>query len=157
MVENSILKDTLLQLNILRTWTNIRAKSLIKTSVNIMKQKLMKVSAIRSVAQKSKCALWRTLHLSKPRFTYFIHFFFLSTLDFKFNIFWHFTDLEVYLLPLLFFIKTTKILMKLSDFLEEFQAKNLIIMSLFFTKNPYLLAVKITPDVYDCLWFFMPC
>ena len=33
-IENSIVKDTL-QLNDLRTWINIRAKSFIKTSVNI--------------------------------------------------------------------------------------------------------------------------
>ena len=41
-IENNILKDTL-QLNNLRTWINIRAKYFIKTLVNIMKQKSMKV------------------------------------------------------------------------------------------------------------------
>ena len=133
-------------------------KSFIKTSVNIMKQKLMKVSGIRSVAQKSKCALWRTLHLSKPRFTYFIHFFFLSTVDFKFNIVligffwiifitiywpfcflihvWYFTDLEVYPLLLLFFIKITKILIKLSVFfLKSFRLKIFLLCPYFSRKT----------------------
>ena len=68
-IENSILKDTL-QLNIFRTWMNLRATSFIKTSVN-MKQKSMTMPWKRSVAQKSKCALRRTLNLSRPRFTSF--------------------------------------------------------------------------------------
>ena len=68
-IENSILKDTL-QLNIFRTWINLRATSFIKTSVN-MKQKSMTMPRKRSVAQKSKCALRRTLNLSRPRFTSF--------------------------------------------------------------------------------------
>ena len=55
--ENSTLKDTL-QRNNLRTWTNIRAKPFfIKTLINIMKKKSMKVPRKRSVAQKSKRAL----------------------------------------------------------------------------------------------------
>ena len=76
-IENSILKDTL-QLNIFRTWINLRATSFIKTSVN-MKQKSMIVPRKRSVAQKSKCVLRRALNLSRPRFTYFIRFFFSQT------------------------------------------------------------------------------
>ena len=76
-IENSILKDTV-KLNILQTWINLRATSFIKISVN-MKQKSMKAPEKRSVAQKAKCALWRTLHLSRPRFTYFIRFFFSQT------------------------------------------------------------------------------
>ena len=76
-IENSILKDTL-QLNIYRTWINLRATSFIKTSVN-MKQKSMTVPRKRSVAQKSKRALQRTLKLNRPRFTYFILFFFSQT------------------------------------------------------------------------------
>ena len=67
-IENSVLKDNL-QSNVLRTWINLRAKSFIKTSVN-MKQKLMKVPGRRSLAQMSKCALRRTLHLCRSRFTY---------------------------------------------------------------------------------------
>ena len=74
-IENSILKDTL-QLNNLRTWINIRAEPFIKSSVNIMKQKQMKVPGKRSVAQKSKRALRKKLHLNRPCFTPFILFFF---------------------------------------------------------------------------------
>ena len=76
-IENSILKDTL-QLNIFRTWINLHATSFIETLVN-MKQKSMNVPRKRSVAQKSKCALRRTLNLNRPRFTYFICFFFSQT------------------------------------------------------------------------------
>ena len=76
-IENSILKDTL-QLNILRTWIKLRAKSFIKTSVN-MKQKSMKVPGKRSLAQISKCALRRTLHLNRQRFINFVRFFFFQT------------------------------------------------------------------------------
>ena len=76
-IENNILKDTL-QMNIFPTWINLRATSFIKTSVN-MKQKSMTVPRKRSIAQKSKCALRRALNLSRPRFTYFIRFFFSQT------------------------------------------------------------------------------
>ena len=76
-IENNVLKDNL-QSNALRTWISLRAKSFIKTSVN-MKQKLMKVPGRRSVAQMSKSALRRTLHLRRSRFTYFISFFFSQT------------------------------------------------------------------------------
>ena len=72
-IKDSILKDTLIK--IFRTWINLRATSFIKTSVN-MKQKSMTVPRKRSVAQKSKCALRKTLDLSRPLFTYFIRFFF---------------------------------------------------------------------------------
>ena len=51
-------------------WINLRATSFIKTSV-IMKQKSMTMPWKRSVAQKPKCALRRTLNLSRPRFTSF--------------------------------------------------------------------------------------
>ena len=73
-IENIILNDTL-QLNIFRTWINLCTTSFIKTSVNT-KQKSMTVPWKRSVAQKSKCALPRALNLSRPRFIYFIRFFF---------------------------------------------------------------------------------
>ena len=76
-IENSTLKDTL-QLNIFRTWINLRATSFINTSVN-MKQKLITVPRKRSVAQESKRAIRRTRNLSRPRFTYFIRFFFSQT------------------------------------------------------------------------------
>ena len=76
-IENSILKDTL-QLNIFRTWINLRATSFIKNLVN-MKQKWMTLPRKRSVIQKPKCALRRTLNLSRPRFTYSMRFFLSQT------------------------------------------------------------------------------
>ena len=76
-IEKSILKDTL-QLNIFRTWINLSSTSFIKTLVN-MKQKSMTLPRQRSVAQKFKSALRGTLNLSRPRFTYFIRFFFSQT------------------------------------------------------------------------------
>ena len=76
-IENTILKDAL-QLNIFRTWINLRATFFINTSVN-MKQKLMAVPRKVSVAQKSKRALRRALNLSRQRFFYFIRFFFSQT------------------------------------------------------------------------------
>ena len=76
-IENSTLKNTS-QLNIFRTWINLRATSFINTSVN-MKQKLITVPRKRSVAQESKRAIRRTWNLSRPRFTYFIRFFFSQT------------------------------------------------------------------------------
>ena len=76
-IENSILKDTL-QLNIFRTWINVTCNIFHQDLVN-MKQKSMTVPRKRSVAQKSKCALRKTLNLSRPLFTYFIRFFFCQT------------------------------------------------------------------------------
>ena len=59
---------------------SIRAKSFIKTLVNIMKKNwLKKIPGKRSVAQKPKRELRRTLHLNGPCFTYFIRFFFSQT------------------------------------------------------------------------------
>ena len=80
-IDNSILKDTL-QLNILRTWINIRVKSLIKTLVNITKQKLMKnisCTIIRSCTLKNIVPKYTTCYL-------FYTLLFLSNLVFKFNL-----------------------------------------------------------------------
>ena len=63
-----------------------------------------------------------------------------------------FTDIEVYPVPLHFFIKTSKIWMRLSVlFFEGFQFQNVLVLFLFFMKNVYLLTAKITLDVYNCL------
>ena len=82
------IEDTL---QLLRTWINIRAKSFIKTSGN-MKQKSIKVIGKRSIAQKSKGAVQRTLHTPKyTTFHLFCTLLFLSNLVFKFNsVDWHF-------------------------------------------------------------------
>ena len=64
----------------------------------------------------------------------------------------YFPDLKVYPVPLLFFLRASKILMRLSVFFfEGFRLQNVLIMLLFFTKNAYLLMAKITLDVYNCL------
>ena len=76
-IENSSLKDTL-QLNILWTWIHIRAKSFIKTSANIMKQKSM--NCLKEV-RCTKIQAWtsKNMHLSRSRVIYFIRFLFFQT------------------------------------------------------------------------------
>ena len=76
-IENSILKDTL-QLNIFRTWINL-TRNIFDQDFGKNETKIDDSASKRSVAQKSKCALRRTLNLSRPLFTYFIHFFFSQT------------------------------------------------------------------------------
>ena len=49
-IYNNLLKDTL-RMNIFRIWFNIHSKFFIKTLVNVMKRKSMKVPGKRSVAQ----------------------------------------------------------------------------------------------------------
>ena len=78
-IENIIVKDTL-QLNNLQAWINIRAKFFIKTSVNVMKQKSMKVPGKIPVAQKSKCELRRILNLNRPSFTSYTLLFLSNTI-----------------------------------------------------------------------------
>ena len=63
-----------------------------------------------------------------------------------------FTGTEVYPVPLHFFIRTSKILMRLYVlFFEDFQFQNGLTMILFFTKNVYLLTAKITLEIYNSL------
>ena len=76
-INNSILKETL-RFKILQTLINIHANSFIKTWVNIMKCKSIKVFGLLSVAQKSHPALRRTLHKNRWHFTYFHTHLFLS-------------------------------------------------------------------------------
>ena len=71
---------------------------------------------------------------------------------FAFCLTYDYCDIEVYPVPLLFFITTRNITMSVSVlFFEDFQFQNVLIMFLFFTKNGYLLTTKITLDVYNCL------
>ena len=67
------------QLKILRTWINIRANSLINTSVNNMKRKSMKIPGKLSVAQKSEPARRRKLHQNRYSWLIFMRFFFSRT------------------------------------------------------------------------------
>ena len=66
-LEPTVKKDTLMRMN-----------SFIKTWVNIMKCKSIKVFGPLSVAQKSHPALRRTLHKNRWHFTYFYTHLFLS-------------------------------------------------------------------------------
>ena len=60
----------ILQLKILRTCIKIRANSFIKTWVNIMKWKSMKVPLKSSLAKTCDPAFQRTLHQNRWYFTY---------------------------------------------------------------------------------------
>ena len=94
----------------------------IKTSVHIMKQKLMKVPGKRLVAQKSERALRRTLHLNRLCFS-------ASTLFYKDQ--WNFDEDKC-------------------SFSKVFCFKTLLLCS-YFSRKTYLLTTKITLDVYNCL------
>ena len=70
---------------------------------------------------------------------------------FAFCLTYDYSDIEVYPVPLHFFIRTSKIFDESEcSFFEDFQFQNVL---LFFTKNGYLLTTKITLDVYNCLLF----
>ena len=85
VIDNSIVKDTL-EMKIFWTRIKMLANSFIKTWVNIMKQKLMKMSPKLSVAKRSEPALPRSLHQIDDISLIFRHFFFFQTnLVFKFN------------------------------------------------------------------------
>ena len=68
-IDCNVLKS-ILQLNILRTWINIRANS--------FNQKSTKVPRKLSVAQKSELALWIILHQNRWQCAYFSTLLFLS-------------------------------------------------------------------------------
>ena len=75
-IDNSILKD-ILQFFILRIWINMRAKSFIKTSVNVTETRIdedvWKKIVAQSVHLEEHCTK------KKPRFTYFMRSFFSQT------------------------------------------------------------------------------
>ena len=76
-IDNSILKDTL-QLYILRTWINMRAKSFIKTSVNVTETRIDE--GTQNVHLEEHCTkIETTFHL-------FYALLFFTNLVFKFNI-----------------------------------------------------------------------
>ena len=83
LIDNSILKDTL-QLYILRTWTNMRAKSFIKTSVNVTETKTDE--GARKKIKNATCT-WKNIWTKiETTFHLFYALLFLSNLVFKFNI-----------------------------------------------------------------------
>ena len=132
-IDNSILKDTL-QFFILRTWINMRAKSFIKTLVNVTETRIDEGAWKKIVAQSEHLEE----HFTKIETTFHLFYalLFLTNLGIFFdnvnhnllfclliNIWW-ITDLEVYLVPLRFFIRNSNILMRLGVlFLKVFRFK----------------------------------
>ena len=70
----------------------------------------------------------------------------------------HFADLEVYPVPLYFFVRTSKNLMRFGIlFLKIFSFKMFLPCSYFFTKNAYILTTIITFDINNFSNFYMSC
>ena len=136
----------------------MHAKSFIKASVNVTETKIDEGAWKKLVAQ----GVHLEEHCTKieTRFHLFYALLFLTNLVFKFNIvlignccfdnvnhnllfclkinIWYITDLEVYPVPLHFFIRDSKILMRLGVlFLKVFSFKILLLCSYFFMKNTY--------------------
>ena len=169
-IDNCILEDTL-QFYILRTWINMRTKSFIKTSVTSLKRKSIKVPGKRRAAQKSMRALGRTLHQNRNQVSLILCAFFLSNLAFRSNtvlngIFQtisttiyllfcllinirYITDLEVYLGLLRFFIRTSKIFMRLGVLFLP--SKGSYYVLIFHEKCLPKQTEKIILDVNNCL------
>ena len=157
-IDNSILKDTL-QFFILRTWINMRAKSFIKTLVNVTETRIdegtWKKTAAQSEHLEEHCTKIETA------FHLFYALLFLTNLGIFFdnvnhnllfclliNI-WYITDL----VPLRFFIRNSSILMRLGVLLlKVFSFKRLSLCSYFFMKNAYSVTAKITLGVVNCLY-----
>ena len=132
-IDNSILKATL-EFFVLRTWINMRAKSFIKTLVNVTETRIDEGAWKKIVAQSEHLEE----HFTKIETTFHLFYalLFLTNLGIFFdnvnhnllfclliNIWW-ITDLEVYLVPLRFFIRNSNILMRLGVlFLKVFRFK----------------------------------
>ena len=85
-IDNSILRDTL-QLYILRTWINMRAKSFIKTSVNVTETKIDDGAWKKISHAKLQAWTWKNIWTKiETTFHLFYALLFLSNLVFKFNI-----------------------------------------------------------------------
>ena len=141
-IDNSILKDVP-QFFILQTCINIRAKSFIKISVKVIGTRIDEGTWKKIVTQ----CVHLEEHCTKIETTFHLldALLFLANLVFKFNIvpigilfynvnhnllfcllinIWYITDLEVYPVPLRFFIRNSKMLMRLSIlFLKVFSFK----------------------------------
>ena len=84
--DSSILKNTL-QLYILRTWINVRAKSFIKTSVNVTKTKIDEGARKKISHAKMERAPWKNIWTKiETTFQLIYALPFLSNLVFKFKI-----------------------------------------------------------------------
>ena len=148
----------------------MRAKSFIKTSVNVTETRIDEGASKKIVAQN--------VHLEEQgtkietRFHLFCALLFLTNLVFIFNMVLigisffnnvnhnlpycllinisYITDLEVYSVTLHFSIKNNKILMRLGVlFLKVFSFK-MLFCSYFFMKNAHLIMTKTTHDVNNC-------
>ena len=143
-IDNSILKDVP-QFFILQTCINIRPKSFIKISVNAIGTRIDEGTWKKIVTQ----CVHLEEHCTKIETTFHLldALLFLANLVFKFNIvpigilfynvnhnllfcllinIWYITDLEVYPVPLRFFIRNSKILMRFDVlFLKIFSFKML--------------------------------
>ena len=149
----------------------MRTKSFIKTSVTSLKRKSIKVPGKRRAAQKSMRALGRTLHQNRNQVSLILCAFFLSNLAFRSNtvlngIFQtisttiyllfcllinirYITDLEVYLGLLRFFIRTSKIFMRLGVLFLP--SKGSYYVLIFHEKCVPKKTEKIILDVNNCL------
>ena len=123
--DNSNLKDTL-QFFILRAWINMRAKSFIKILVNVTETRIDEGTWKKTVAQSEH--LEEHCTSIETTFRLFYALLFLTNLGIFFyyvnhnllfclliNI-WYITDLEVYLVPLRFFMRLGVLLLKVFRF-----------------------------------------
>ena len=152
----------------------MHGKSFIKTLVTSQKRKSIRLPGKWWVPQKSMRALGRILHQNRIHAPFILCASFSLNLLFKFNIvligiflnnsttiyllfcllinIGYITDLEVYPGHLSFFIRTSKILMRLGVlYLKVFTFKMLLLCSYFFMKNICWKTAKITVDVNNCL------
>ena len=144
-IDNSILKYTL-QFYILRTWINRRAKSFSKTSVNVTETRIDD-DAWKKISCANNPSVHLEEHYTKAEGTFHLFYapLFLSNLSFKFNIVLiriffdnfhrnlYITDVEVYPVPLRFFMRASKILMRSALYFSRFSASkcsyNILIFS----------------------------
>ena len=152
----------------------MRAKYFIKTSVNATETKIDEGAWKKISCAKIQAYFWKNMNKIPTTFHLFYALLFLANLVFKFNIvligifviisttislsvcllinIWYITNPEVYPVPLRFFIRTSKILIKLGVLiLKVFSLKMFLLCSHFFMKNVYLIMAKINLDVNNCL------
>ena len=151
--DNSIWRDTL-QLYILRTWISMRTKSFTKTSVNVTEMNIWTKIETTFHLFYALLFLWNLVF--KFNLVLIGNFFYnfhhnLFTLFCLFFLIWYIADLKVYPKPLGFFIRTSKILMRLGVLLLKVFSFKMFLLCSFFMKNAYLITAKITLDVNNCL------
>ena len=78
--------------------------------------------------------------------TFYLHCYLLVTISYS-------IDLEVQLVSLHFFIRTSKTLMGLNAFFYGFQPQNVVVMFMSLIKYSYMLTVKTTSDANNSHYF----